>query len=117
MHVRVDGPYSEFEEQLASWFQLNGNNIPYEIEFDYYEHYCNITVHDEQIAAIFRLAFDAQLGIRISFLQNLVDQMAAEITTEIDNEIVQELQKIAVGHQLVVERTHGPKPRKKWPKT
>jgi hypothetical protein len=55
----------------------------------------NCQFADEELAIEFRLAFDAELGIKKSLMDEMADVLAAEIAKEIDNEILQQIMKLA----------------------
>ena len=55
----------------------------------------NVAFVDQQMAIEFRLTFDAQMGVKKSFEEDLIEILSAEIAKEIDEQVLAELIKLA----------------------
>lgn len=81
------------QEDIEAWFADN-NCDQYKIapvDWGFF----NVEIADDHVAVQFRLAFDANLGVKISLEEEMIAALSAEIATEIDKEILADLRGMA----------------------
>lgn len=95
IHLYVSG--REFSgEELTQWCLERGLSSPM-VVIDIIDDgtWYNASFVDQQMALEFRLTFDAQLGVKKSFEEDLIEILSAEIAHEIDELVIADLRKLA----------------------